>query len=128
MTGIEAAAGTDAGRRQGFGKRACRCLSGFRLQAKTREIPSAPRNEGRFVWRFNGPAQSSEARKQQFASNPMRFPSLFTLPANSFCINSQERNSATQFPIIPYTNFLPRHRILCVTIVAAAMRAIEKWT
>ncbi|WP_442784037.1 hypothetical protein, partial [Collimonas fungivorans] len=65
MTGIEAAAGTDAGRRQGFGKRACRCLSGFRLQAKTREIPSAPRNEGRFVWRFNGPAQSSEAKKQQ---------------------------------------------------------------
>jgi hypothetical protein len=41
VTGIEPAAGTDAGRRQGFGKHACRCLSGFRLQAKTREIPAA---------------------------------------------------------------------------------------
>ncbi len=46
---IESASGTDAGRRQGFGKHACRCLSGFRLQAKTREIPAASttNNKGR---------------------------------------------------------------------------------
>jgi len=41
---IESASGTDAGRRQGFGKQACRCLSGFRLPAKTREIPATTNN------------------------------------------------------------------------------------
>src|SRR3978361_867404 len=58
VTGIESASGTDAGRRQGFGKHASRCLSGFaHAGAKPGRFPPPPPpitkvilQDGLFYW------------------------------------------------------------------------------